>query len=115
MVQKLERFLFGQRSLVLIVLGILTIVMGYFGLQLRMEAGYEKQMPIGHEYVRTFEQYRDQLFGANRLTVVVKSRKGTIWNQAALKRLYEVTQAVIFLPNIDRLGVQSLYTQQLRK
>lgn len=110
MVQKLERFLFGQRSLVLIVLGILTIVMGYFGLQLRMEAGYEKQMPIGHEYVRTFEQYRDQLFGANRLTVVVKSRKGTIWNQAALKRLYEVTQAVIFLPNIDRLGVQSLWT-----
>ena len=109
-VEKLERFFFGQRRAVLTVLGILTIAMGYFGLQLKMEAGFEKQMPIGHEYIKTFEQYRDQLFGANRLTVVVKSRNGTIWNKAALARLYEVTQAVTFLPNIDRLGVQSLWT-----
>ena len=50
------------------------------------------------------------MFGANRLNIVVKARKGTIWNKEALTRLYEVTQAVMFLPNVDRLGVQSLWT-----
>ena len=110
MVKKLERFLFGQRRAVLIALGALTVVMGWFGIQLRMEAGFEKQLPVGHEYVDTFHRYRDQLFGANRLTVVVKAKHGTIWTKPALARLYDVTQAVIFLPNVDRLGVQSLWT-----
>jgi uncharacterized protein len=109
-VSKSEAFLFGHRALSLGIIGTFTLIMAVFALQLRMSAGFEKQMPIGHEYVLTFEKYRADLFGANRLTVVVKARSGTIWNKEALTRLYEVTQAVLLLPNVDRLGVQSLWT-----
>lgn len=110
MVQRLETFFFNRRFVVLCILALLTVVMGVFGIRLKMEAGFEKQMPVGHEYIETFEKYRGELFGANRLTVVVKARNGTIWNKDALARLYDVTQAVIYLPNVDRLGVQSLWT-----
>lgn len=106
----LERFFFRYRKAVLGTLLMVTAVLTFFGLQLRMEAGFEKQMPQGHEYIDTFQKYRDQLFGANRLTVVVRARHGTIWSQPALSRLYDVTQAVIYLPGVDRLGVQSLWT-----
>ena len=109
-VLKLEKFLFAYRTPVLLSFFVLTVLMAWFGVQLRMEAGFEKQMPVGHEYITTFKQYREQLFGANRLTVVVKARHGTIWNKKALDRLYNVTQAVTFLPNVERLGVQSLWT-----
>lgn len=109
-IQSLEHWLFSRRMLVLGALGALTAVMGFFALQLRMDAGFEKQIPIGHEYVRTFQQYRADLFGANRLTVVVKAKGGTIWTKEGLTRLYNVTQAAAYLPNIDRLGVQSLWT-----
>ena len=110
LVKKLELILFANRGRVLALFAVFTVVMAYFALQLRMEAGFEKQLPIGHEYVKTFHKYKEQLFGANRLTVVVKARHGNIWNRAALTKLYNVTQAVIYLPNIDRLGVQSLWT-----
>ncbi|WP_170851024.1 RND family transporter [Collimonas sp. OK607] len=112
MIQSLEHWLFSRRLLVLGVLAGLTAVMAFFALQLRMDAGFEKQIPIGHEYVKTFQQYRADLFGANRLTVVVKAKgKGsTIWTKEGLKRLYDVTQATAYLPNVDRLGVQSLWT-----
>lgn len=106
----LEDFCFKYRTPFLIWLAIFTAVMGYFALQLRMEAGFEKQMPTGHEYIETFHQYRNDVLGANRLNVVVKAKKDTIWTQAGLKRLYDVTQAVIYLPGVDRLGVQSLWT-----
>ncbi len=106
----LEGALFGiRRSLLAVLLGF-TAVMGWFALQLHMDAGFEKQMPVGHEYIETFRTYRDDVLGANRITVVVKAREGTIWNAPALTRLYEVTQAVMFLPNVSRLGVQSLWT-----
>ena len=106
----LERFVFGRRVLVLAVLAGFTLVMGVFALKLRMEAGFEKQMPIGHEYVKTFEQYRNQLFGANRLTIALRSNDGKIWTVDGLTRLYDVTQAVAALPYVDRVGVQSLWT-----
>jgi predicted RND superfamily exporter protein len=109
-IQSLEHWLFSRRMLVLGALGALTAVMAFFALQLRMDAGFEKQIPIGHEYVRTFQEYRADLFGANRLTVVVKAKHGTIWTKEGLTRLYNVTQAAAYLPNVDRLGVQSLWT-----
>ncbi len=106
----LEDLCFRFRHSILVLLALFTALMGYYALQLRMDAGFEKQMPIGHEYIQTFNQYRDDVLGANRLNIVVKAREGSIWTPAGLERLYEVTQAVSFLPNIDRLGVQSLWT-----
>ncbi|MCZ2419408.1 MAG: MMPL family transporter [Burkholderiales bacterium] len=105
-----ETFCFRFRKPLLAALAALTVFMGWFALQLQMDAGFEKQMPLGREYVETFKKYRDDVLGANRLNIVVKSRKGTIWTQAGLTRLYDVTQAVMFLPNVTRLGVQSLWT-----
>ena len=106
----LENFCFRFRTPFLIWLAVFTAVMGYFALQLRMEAGFEKQMPSGHEYIETFNKYRNDVLGANRLNIVVKAKNDTIYTQAGLKRLYDVTQAVIYLPSVDRLGVQSLWT-----
>lgn len=110
LIQWLEERLFLQRTSILVILLALTAGLAWFGLQLRMEAGFEKQMPREHEYIQTFMKYRKQLFGANRLTFVVKAKEGTIFNAVGLKRLYDVTQAVIYLPGVDRLGVQSLWT-----
>nr|WP_316867633.1 MMPL family transporter [Ralstonia mannitolilytica] len=106
----LEHALFGHRRLVLGLLIAFTVAMGWFAVKLRMDAGFEKQLPVGHEYIATFNEYRDDLLGANRLTIVVKARKGTIWTTEGLKRLYDVTQAVTFLPYVSRSSVQSLWT-----
>ncbi|MFQ6346231.1 efflux RND transporter permease subunit [Pseudomonas sp. R11F] len=107
---RIEQWLFSHRRLTLLTLAMFTLGMAWFAVQLRMEAGFEKQLPIGHEYIETFETYRNDLLGANRLTVVVKARQGTIWSQAGLKRLYDVTQALMFLPNVSRSSVRSLWT-----
>lgn len=107
---RFEAACFARRNWLMLALLGLTVVMGFLGWQLRMEAGFEKQMPSNHPYIETFHTYRDDVMGANRLNIVVRARQGTIWSAAGLKRLYEVTQAVTFLPNVERLGVQSLWT-----
>jgi predicted RND superfamily exporter protein len=109
-VLRLEQVLFGHRVIVVAAIALFTAAMAVFAVQLRMEAGFEKQMPIGHEYIQTFRKYRKDLFGANRVTVAVRARNGNIWTPQGLTRLYRVTQAVTFLPNVDRQGVQSLWT-----
>ncbi|MEN5033189.1 efflux RND transporter permease subunit [Pseudomonas sp. TWI929] len=110
LLSRVEGVLFGHRRLVLASLTVFTLIMGWFAVQLRMDAGFEKQLPVGHEYIKTFEAYRNDLLGANRLTIVVKARQGDIWSAPGLKRLYDVTQAATFLPGVSRSSVRSLWT-----
>ncbi len=107
---RLEALLFGHRFAFLVLIAIITVTLGFFASKLRLSAGFDKQLPSGHEYIQTFNQYRDQLFGANRLTIAVHARKGEIWNEAQLTRLLKVTEAVTYLPGVDRMSVKSLWT-----
>ncbi len=113
-VKSLENFFFRFRAPTLAVLLVFTAVMGYLALHLHMSAGFDKQLPVGHEYTDTFFKYRTQLFGANRVMVVVRAKQGDIWSKASLKKLNEVTDAVLFLPGVDRRSVHSLWTPNTR-
>ena len=93
-VHKLEDFLFRRRGVVLAVFAALTLVMGWEASKLRISAGFDKLLPSGHEYIKTFDDYRGQLHDANGIAVVVHPRHGDIWNTQALKSLNEVTEAL---------------------
>lgn len=109
-----EFIVFKSRVLILALLAAFTVVMGYYALQLRMEAGFLKQVPTKHEYVQTFLQYQDEVPGANIILVAVKARDGSIWNAKFLKRLSEVTEEVTFLPGVRRTTVRSLWSTTTR-
>jgi hypothetical protein len=113
LVRRLEDFLFRRRGAVLAVFAALTLVMGWEASKLRISAGFDKLLPSGHEYIQTFDDYRGQLHDANGIAVVVHPRRGDIWNPASLKALYDVTQAVTFLPGINRGSVTSLWTPNI--
>ncbi len=74
-VQRVEQAAFRHRAALLAMLVLFTAAMAWFAVQLRMEAGFDKQMPAGHEYIATFQQYRNDVLGANRLNIVVKARQ----------------------------------------
>ncbi len=109
-----ERVIFGHRAAVLALLALVTAVAAVFAARLHMTAGFGKQLPLGHEYTETFVKYKDVLFGANRLIVVVQAKQGDIWSPATLKKLNEVTQALMYLPGVDRRSVSSLWTPNTR-
>jgi predicted RND superfamily exporter protein len=110
----LESLVFRHRPAILVLLGGFTLLMGAFATQLRMDAGFAKQLPQDHEYIRTFFEYQDQLFGSNRVIVVLRARDGDIWNPGFMTRLHALTDAVFFLPGVDRRTVTSLWTPNTR-
>lgn len=114
LVSALERCFFRHRLATLGVLAAVTLVMGGFASRLEMSAGFDKQLPQQHAFIKTFNQYRDVLFGANRIIVVLHAKHGDIWNKQALTRLYDLTQTLFFMPGIDRRSVTSLWTPNTR-
>ncbi|MBI1238111.1 MAG: MMPL family transporter [Alphaproteobacteria bacterium] len=114
MVKFFEALVFRIRVLILVGLGILTVWAAYQATGLRMDAGFYKQLPQGHEYVQTFFDYQDRLFGANRIIIVLRQKEGDIWNQQFLSTLKQVSDDIFFLPGVDRRTVTSLWTPNTR-
>jgi len=114
MIKLLENVLFSAKAIILAVFAVITIYCAYYAFQLRMDAGFEKQLPTGHEYIQTFQDYRDRLFGSNRVIIVLAQREGTIWNKDFFKTYKEVTDELFYLPGVDRRTVTSLWTPNTR-
>ena len=51
--------------------------MGYFAVQIRMDAGFYKQLPSNHSFVKTYYEYQEDLSGTNSITVALKQQMVT--------------------------------------
>ena len=114
MVEKLEDVVFRSRALILAVFAAFTLYSGYYATQLKMTAGFEKQLPAGHEYIQTFQEYRDRLFGSNRIIVVLNMREGDIWNKDFFAKYKDLTDALFYMPGVARHTLTSLWTPNSR-
>ena len=111
---RMERFLFGRRALVIAAFALVTLVMGWFATQLRVDAGFLKLVPLQHPYMQTFLQHREEFGDANRVVVAIMAREGDIFTPEFFGVLRQVTDAVFFLPGVDRTQVYSILTPNVR-
>jgi predicted RND superfamily exporter protein len=114
MIGKLENLIFGRRRLVIVLFVIMTLFMGYNASKLRIDAGFAKMLPLKHEYMKTYVQYRDSYGGANRVLIAVRARDGDIFTPEFFETLRMVTDDVFFIPGVDRTRVSSLWTPNVR-
>ena len=110
MAARIEQSVFGFRALILAVLGVLTIFFACQATQLRIDAGFDKHLPLAHPYIETFLEHREAFGGADLLVIAVRARDGDIFTPHFLETLEQVTDAVFFLPGVDRSSVRSLFT-----
>jgi predicted RND superfamily exporter protein len=114
MIQRLEKLIFGHRRLVVAIFGLMTIFMAYQASHLKIDAGFAKLLPLEHEYMKTYVEYRDAFGGANRVVIAIKAREGDIFTPKFFEVLQQVTDDVFFIPGVDRTQVMSLYTPNVR-
>jgi len=114
MVKLLEALVFKTRALILACLAVFTVICGYSAVQLSLDAGFDKQLPNGHEYIQTFQEYREKLFGSNRIIVVLEAKEGSVWNKEFFQTYKNLTDDIFFLPGVARHTVTSLWTPNTR-
>ena len=113
----LDRFttwVFGHRAILVFIFGALTIIMGWYAAHLRVDASYNKGLPLDHPYIRTFTKYQSEFGGANRVIVALMAQKGDIFTPEFFTLLKEATDEVFSLPGVDRAQIQSLFTPNVR-
>jgi len=108
--------IFHRRARTLIVIFLATLFLGWHATGLRLDAGFEKQLPLGHPYIQVFQQYQKEFGGANLVLMAIKQNegKGDIYNAEFMSVLRKATDALYFLPGMDRSRVSSMVTPDVR-
>jgi predicted RND superfamily exporter protein len=112
--ERLEHLIFDRRAAVLAIFAALTLVMGYYAVQLRPHAGFEKSIPLAHPYMQTFIEYQAEFGGANRIIVALSVEEGDIFTPEFFDTLKAVTNEIFYIPGVDRSQVTSLVTPNVR-
>ncbi len=110
----LESALFSNRVLILMVLLLLSVIMGYNSLKLKMDAGFEKLLPTEHQYIKTLQQYSADFGGGNQLIVAVTQNNGDMFNAEFFTALKKANEEMFFLPGVARSSVTSILTPNVR-
>ncbi|MCF7686755.1 MAG: MMPL family transporter [Cephaloticoccus sp.] len=109
-----SRWIFHHRLTLVIGFALLTLTMGWFAAQTRVDASFNKMLPQQHEYIKNFLKYQEQFGGANRVVIALTTKQGSIFTPEFFKTLKDVTDEVFYMPGVDRTQVQSLFTPNVR-
>ena len=111
---RIEQIIFGARPLIIGLFLLITMIMGYGLTNLHVDAGFSKHLPLQHEYMQTFMEYRNEFGGANRVLVALRARDGNMFTADFFNALRQATDEVFFISGIDRSRVSSLFTPNVR-
>ncbi len=111
---RIERWLFSRRVLVLAAFALVTLVMGWYAAQLRVDAGFFKLVPLKHDYMQTFLKHQDEFGSADQVVIALTAPEGDMFTPEFFTVLKQVTDAMFFLPGIDRTQVYSILTPNVR-
>ncbi len=111
---RFEDLIFKNRLLVICFFVLITVYMLFSVTHLRIDAGFEKLLPLEHEYMKTYVEHRKDFGGANRILIAVMTKEGDIFTPEFFELLKNVTDDVFFLPGVDRAQVKSIFTPNVR-
>ncbi|VVP74482.1 hypothetical protein PS914_01601 [Pseudomonas fluorescens] len=110
-----ERLLFNHRRIILGICVLLSLMLGYQALGLKLNAAFEKMIPTDHPYVQNYLKNRGQLGeGGNTLRIAIEARQGSIFDAAYLETVKKINDEVFLLPGVDRSYMKSLWTPATR-
>ena len=112
----LERIIFNNRLIVVMVCALITLVLGYAAAtRLTLTASFEKMLPQSQPFIRNYLDNRDSLRGlGNAVRVVVENSRGDIFDPTYLQALREINDELFVTPGVDRAWMKSLWTPAVR-
>jgi len=110
-----ERLIFNNRIPILIFFLFATLFLGYNATKIQPDASFERLIPLEHPYIANMMDHRDDLDNlGNFVRIAVAHKEGDIFDAEYMQTLQEITDEVFYLRGVDRSGLRSLWTSNVR-
>ena len=116
MIAATARWLISWSKSIVVLTLIATVLLAISATRTHLDPGFNKLIPMRHDYMTAFLKHASTFSGANRILVSVewKGQQGDIYNKEFLDALRGVTDEVFFTPGVNRGQVYSLYTPNVK-
>lgn len=126
MIQKLENLIFGARTAIIAIFGVITLLMLWQVAGIRPDSSLEKMVPLKHEYIENLLKHKDELSLGNDIKIAVGVKNGDIFDPSYLETLKQITDEAFYLsdratreegeqhPIVERSKLKSLWTPNVR-
>lgn len=91
-----------------------TLLLAWSASKIKLDTGFEKNIPREHEYMKTFLKHQKDFGGANRIQIAIENVEGNIFHFEFFDVLQKITNELFFLEGVDRSSVKSIFTPNTR-
>ncbi len=110
----IEKQLFGFKYVVFAFIVLLTAFLAYNASLVRPSASFEKMIPVQHEYVQNYLNYKQELASlGNSVRVVIENENGDIFNAEFQEQMRTLNDELFFISGVDRSGMKSIWTSNV--
>lgn len=110
-----ERTLFNNRLIIVLLCAIVTALLGWQATKLKLNASFEKTIPIHHPYIANYLKYQGELTGlGNAVRIAVANPNGRLYDKQYLETLRQLSDEVFLVPGVNRVQMKSLWTSSTR-
>jgi len=114
-VPTIETLMFRFRGILLALFAVVTVALGYNASRIQPDASFIRMIPAEHPYIVNMIEHRDDLENlGNFVRVAVAAREGDIFEADFQETLRQITDEMFYLPGIDRSGLKSIWTPNVR-
>mgnify|MGYP000591919760 CR=1 FL=1 len=111
----IEKLVFNNRMVVLVIFLLVTIFLSYQASKVTPDASLERMIPLEHPYIINFLEHKSDVENlANFIRISVEAKQGDIFSTDYMKALEKISDEVFYLPGVDRSGLKSLWTPNVR-
>ena len=100
----LEKAIFRHRLVVLISFVLITCLLVFKATQIQLDASFNKNIPLNHDYMKVYTKHEKQFGGANSILISVCDDSGDIFNPEFFTQLKAVHELLEEDHNINLNG-----------
>lgn len=111
----LERLIFNNRPVVILLCALITLFLGWQASQIRPSTSFEKMIPLTHPFIQKMMEHRNDLSNlGNTVRISVEAVNGDIFNKDYMDTLRKVQDEAFYIPGVDRANLKSLWSPNVR-
>ncbi|MFK3870328.1 efflux RND transporter permease subunit [Pseudoalteromonas rhizosphaerae] len=110
----LEKAVFRHRLMMVISFILITCFLGFKATQIQLDASFNKNIPLNHDYMKVYLKHEKQFGGANSILISVCDDSGDIFNPEFFTQLKAVHDQLYFIPGVNRPLVNSIFSPSAR-
>jgi predicted RND superfamily exporter protein len=105
---RFSRFFIRHRHFNLALIGLVTLFFGYHALRLQVFSQFIDLLPRDHSFIQVYERYNRQFGSANVVTAALVSRKGSIFTEDLLEKVFAFTDQIDKVEGVDHGQISSI-------